>query len=443
MSPPFLMFSVHQHWDPLKVCAVGRSYPPEFYSYIKDARVRNVFEKIAQETEEDYQKLISKLEEFGVDVVRTDISDDHEIYRTGTSVPTPPMCPRDFTAMIGSEFFMPSEKYGDDIDVDQELRAIQKWSSFDETYKVLNNSPELTEYLCDLFLPGRAVELSPSTVMKLRNSIGKIKSINRLMKIIGKDNLEKLIIQARTNTIGSNNKFPNFKEYYAFESIRNKLLESGNKITYDKYVSTANVTRVGKDLYHSLGNIVNLLTRERCEENANTLFPDYRNHTLSIAGHSDGNFCPVKPGLIVSIRDESHYTETFPDWEVVYLEGQSWYMLGEHLKHKKKVRGRYWVPGEENNDAFHDYISDWYNHWVIYSEETVFDVNMLVIDEKNVICNNENEQVFEAFERHGITPHVIIFRHRYFWDGGLHCITSDLHRDGTRQDYFPDREVDQ
>jgi len=136
MSPPFLMFSVYQHWDPLKVCAVGRSYPPEFYSYIKDARVRNVFEKIAQETEEDYQKLISKLEEFGVDVVRTDISDDHEIYRTSTSVPTPPMCPRDFTAMIGSEFFMPSEKYGDDIDVDRELRAIQKWSSFDETYKV-------------------------------------------------------------------------------------------------------------------------------------------------------------------------------------------------------------------------------------------------------------------------------------------------------------------
>ena len=74
MSPPFLMFSVHQHWDPLKVCAVGRSYPPEFYSYIKNAKVRNVFEKIAQETEEDYQKLISKLDEFNVKVLRTDIS---------------------------------------------------------------------------------------------------------------------------------------------------------------------------------------------------------------------------------------------------------------------------------------------------------------------------------------------------------------------------------
>jgi len=38
-----------------------------------------------------------------------------------------------------------------------------------------------------------------------------------------------------------------------------------------------------------------------------------------------------------------------------------------------------------------------------------------------------------------ITPHVLNFRHRYFWDGGLHCITSDLHREGDQQDYFPNR----
>ena len=74
------MLTVHQHWDPLKVCAVGRSYPPEFYSAIKNSKVRNVMERIAIETEEDYQKLISKLEEFNVTVLRTDISEDPEVY---------------------------------------------------------------------------------------------------------------------------------------------------------------------------------------------------------------------------------------------------------------------------------------------------------------------------------------------------------------------------
>lgn len=55
------MLSVYQHWDPLKVCIVGRSYPPEFYSWITVPHVRNLFEKIAIATEEDYQSLIKLL----------------------------------------------------------------------------------------------------------------------------------------------------------------------------------------------------------------------------------------------------------------------------------------------------------------------------------------------------------------------------------------------
>ena len=445
------MFSVHQHWDPLKVCAVGRSYPPEFYSYIKDARVRNVFEKIAQETEEDYQKLISKLEEFGVEVLRTDIAEDLDVYRRDTSInmpaseiPAPPMTPRDFTAMVGSTFHMPGESYANDIRPDWELEKILCDESVAETYTRFKNTPELGAYIQDLFLPGRAVDMTPSTVMKIKNVVKNVDpSLRRFITAIDTEDLRELIIQSKTNTIGSNNKFPNFKKFYAFESIRNRLLEEGNTIAYDTYINSAMMTRVGKDLFHSLGNIINFLDKDRCGEQWKTFFPDYRNHAVALPGHGDGGFCPVKPGLIVSLAKPKNYKDTFPGWEVVHLQNQSWMAVRPHMINKDKQRSRYFVPGQESNDAFHDYIAEWYDHWVTYVEETVFDVNMLVIDEQNVICNNENEQVFEAFERHGITPHVINFRHRYFWDGGLHCITSDLHRDGTRKDYFPDREVDQ
>ena len=51
------------------------------------------------------------------------------------------------------------------------------------------------------------------------------------------------------------------------------------------------------------------------------------------------------------------------------------------------------------------------------------------------------EKAFDAFSRHGVTPHICNFRHRYFWDGGLHCITSDLNREGVMQDYFPERNI--
>ncbi len=62
-----MTYSVYQHWDPLKVMAVGISYPPELYDYIKNEKVRRVFYQIAEETEEDYQKLINLLGKLGLE----------------------------------------------------------------------------------------------------------------------------------------------------------------------------------------------------------------------------------------------------------------------------------------------------------------------------------------------------------------------------------------
>jgi N-dimethylarginine dimethylaminohydrolase len=86
-----------------------------------------------------------------------------------------------------------------------------------------------------------------------------------------------------------------------------------------------------------------------------------------------------------------------------------------------------------------DYVETWFKDWVGYSEESVFDVNVLNIDEKNVIVNGYNKTVFDTFERYGITAHICPIRHRYFWDGGIHCVTLDLDRLGSKKDWFPDR----
>ena len=75
------MLSVHQHWNPLKVCAMGRCYPPEFFNYIQNLKTRDVFHRIAEETEEDFQKITSVLEKFDVKVIRNDITDNPEDYK--------------------------------------------------------------------------------------------------------------------------------------------------------------------------------------------------------------------------------------------------------------------------------------------------------------------------------------------------------------------------
>jgi hypothetical protein len=81
------------------------------------------------------------------------------------------------------------------------------------------------------------------------------------------------------------------------------------------------------------------------------------------------------------------------------------------------------------------------DNWVGYVEESVFDVNVLVLDEHHVCVNSlQNEQLNAFLKKHKMEAIHIPWKHRYFWDGGLHCITLDLVREGQKQDYFPNRK---
>ena len=421
------MFSVYQHWDPLKVCAVGRTYPPEFYSGIKNPRVRNVLERIAIETEEDYQKLIAKLEEFNVTVLRTDLSENPEDYHTNgvLNVP-PPMTPRDHTAMVGNTFYMPGDAYGDNL----------RWIEDEDLAKKIE----------DYLEPDNKVSPKESLIrMKERIKLGS-KNIYRMdvgdkkLSLKPYNNRNSILIQeiisSETKTIGSNFKFPNNKAFDSFTTIRKFLQNNNVPIKYDTYINTAVMTRVGKDLYFTTTNIIDDLNRDTLKKKYDEMFPEYRVHLLKIGGHIDAAFCPVVPNLIISIDHIQTYNDTFPDWEVIHLKGESWSKVRKWMKLKKKNHGKWWIPGEEDNDDLTYYVETWLKDWVTYVEETVFDVNMLVIDQNNVIVNNYNKKAFDAFERYNVTPHIINFRHRYFWDGGIHCITSDIAREGKCNNYF-------
>jgi hypothetical protein len=148
----------------------------------------------------------------------------------------------------------------------------------------------------------------------------------------------------------------------------------------------------------------------------------------------------VAPGLIFSLYDVPTYKDTYPGWEVIYLVGPDWSSVKPFLHLKESNRGAWWIPGFEYNQDVTNIVETWMNHWVGYVEETVFDINMLIVDPKNVLVFSYNKQVFDALERYGITPHIVPFRHRFFWDGGIHCVTSDLHREGVMQNYFLERD---
>lgn len=199
-------------------------------------------------------------------------------------------------------------------------------------------------------------------------------------------------------------------------------------------ISTATICRVGKDLWWDVHKNTPKLYVEKYKEQWEQ--EGFRVHISNRGYHSDGSFCVVSPGCIVSLFDIQDYAKEFPGWDVLYLPDQSWDKVSSFIQMKKKVGGRWWLKGEEHNDQLIEFVNTWMADWVGYVEETVFDVNMLSIDKNTIICNNYNKAVFAHFKKHKVEPVIFNFRHRYFWDGGIHCITQDLYREGTQEDYF-------
>jgi hypothetical protein len=166
-----------------------------------------------------------------------------------------------------------------------------------------------------------------------------------------------------------------------------------------------------------------------------TEFPDHTIVPVYIGGHNDSVFCLLKPGVLVSTHHHSNYSQTLPGWQVKFIENQSWNAIPDWRKLKHSNSGRWWTPDSDSNAEFTHFVDTWLGHWLGYVEETVFDVNMLQINDHTVLVNNYNKEMFDFFKQQRVEPIITPFRHRFFWDGGIHCITNDIYRLGEVENY--------
>ena len=375
-----MTWSVYQQWDPLRCCIVGQTYPPDLYHWIENSRVRQLFEQVAIETEEDYQCIIKKLAEFNVTAVRPEIPETACI---GGNYLPPPSTPQDYMIMIGQTFYKVCQH-----NIKKSYNDIK-----DPSWPGCNSYEEF------LTLPQH--------------------------------------IQTECNEL---HHFTEYQKFYSrYDGIFNLITQQGNKVVHHPLYHEATptpsalITRVGKDLY--FGTESHDQKHTILQSYVDSEFTDTRNHIVDTGGHRDGMYCAVCPGLIISLNDASTYATTFPGWEVVHLPDQSWdtVAMPSLISINANNKGKWF----KHDQSVINFVESWLTHWCKHIQQTVFDINMLVIDTKNVIVFNYNKQVFDALDRYGITPHIVPFRHRYFWDGGIHCITTDLHREGSVQDYFP------
>jgi hypothetical protein len=257
------------------------------------------------------------------------------------------------------------------------------------------------------------------------------------------DNLLKPAIASRDDTLVLGNHMYHLRNQFKrnpWQRYLDMYQESGAIVeehTNDPWacVSPPCMVRMGRDLYmdyiyhqHVWGMV--------CEPIVD-LAKNYRVHVSMIDGHSDCVFCPIQEGLILTTDYKDCYSTTFPGWEV------------HNINHKGRTKPinmgsgfhQWEVPDIKigANKEFQQHVQDKAQDWIGSYIETVFDVNLLIVDDKNILSIGDDEETFEFLAKKGFNVHAFDFRCRNFWDGGMHCLTNDIRRAGVCPDFFPER----
>jgi hypothetical protein len=352
---------------------LGKSYYSEYYRDVKNLKVKDCLVRIAEETEEDFKNYEKILKEYGCEVIRPELD--------------------------------PSENL---------MELIENKDYFHATARDIKDGNE-----SKMMIRPPAQPRDGQLVM------------GNEMLFTGRDHpsIKESLMKYNSNDVHD------FIELYWDDKkgIPGNVYEGEFNIDTENFAFDApTITPVGKRVYIDRKEIPEIFINRLQER-----YPEREFVQIEVGGHSDGNFHTLKPGAIISCSGRfSNYGASFPGWDVCFLDVQSWNLVDDFLHLKKRNKGKWWLAGEEKNNDFTDFVETWLTDWVGYCEESVFDVNVLMLDDKHVCVNNYNKEAFAYFKKHNIEPIIVPFRHRYFWDGGLHCITLDLCREGGMENYF-------
>lgn len=181
---------------------------------------------------------------------------------------------------------------------------------------------------------------------------------------------------------------------------RSTLLD--HEIVFD----APNIVRVGRDLLFQISNSGNLKAFRWLQR---LLEPQgYRLHysELYSYAHFDSTIIPLRPGLVLlnSTRvTPDNCPAIFRNWDKIWFS--------DCIAQGNRVAGHH-APCSP-------YIG----------------MNILSVDPNTVICDSVQEPLMRELEKHGITCVPVRFRHAMALAGGPHCVTLDLRRRGTLENY--------
>lgn len=381
----------------IKSVVLGSYYYPEYFKYIKNSSVREPLMKIAEEINQDLDQFENFLKTKNVNVVRPTLPDPDQFnsyIETHQKLPNPPLQPRNNHSVIGNQL-----------------------------YKLDHAVPEIDQ--CLLQYNTTMIDLSTTNEQFCQRSIqsnsdsfhnGTWFSKQKYQQLAGPD-------------------WPKFENYVqgAIAATPHIQEEIDSFQSVLKYTNRAFGQLPGPNIFPTDQGIV-VDSNEYCNyaawasENITKQKPYISINTG--ADHTDGCFVVLGHNTILGIDPLINYKEYFPGYTVISVPDKN-YMdhVQSFLQMKSLVGGKWWVDGAEHNLEFVNFVENYCSAWTGYVQESVFDVNVFAIDPDTVCVSNTNQSIIDQLHHRGIDTVVIPWRHRFFVDGGLHCITLDLYRE--------------
>ena len=378
--------NVHNNWDPLEEIWLGDCWPASFYDNIKNTETKDAFYQITEWTKKDLAAIQNKFEEFGVIVRRPTIDKSNRNLYTlnekSNILKKPPICPRDKHGVVGNNLFVNGD-------------LPECWE------------PIYTHY-------------EPSQVHRSQN--------------------------------GTHNSIPNFNGA--------DIVKLGRDIIFDHdpyYTGHREDCRIDERKNRIFKAVYDFERKEK-----RWFGDDYRLHFSTDGGHLDSCYMPVKEGVVLTTKHIDGYEQFMPGWKTIGIRSSSYMaekatfsnnnMLSKANSQGIITRPYPFIEKWQGNFSgmmdyapahFNSYVHQYCKDWIGDYKETYFEVNVVPLDDKNLMCINTSsifDGLFEKLEQEGITCHAVPWRTRGFWDGGIHCITLDVRRRGELTDYFPERK---
>jgi len=378
----------------LRSVMLGTFFYPEYFSKITNSNVREPLMRMSEEINQDLDAFEKVLKEYGAQVIR---AEQPTGYFDELNPYTAPLQVRNTHAVAGDTMYQFNADWYNPIDP-----ILRKYCSNVVNLLEDNNSFYQTNM-------SNAADCYNSTLDILYSRA-------KYSELAGSDwpSFDNYINGDRSSNLEIQQELAGFKQVLEYETKELGPLQGPNVI--------------------NLEDAILVDANEYCDYAK--WFAQHKTDGRSVqqftskAGHIDGCFAVLGNKTILGISPLIDYDKYFPGYTVVPVPTTSYQdQIHEFKAMKDKVNGAWWLAGEEHNEQFISFVESTLKSWTGYVAESIFDVNVLALDEHTICASNITPEVNERLQKQGIECILVSWRHRFFVDGGLHCITLDLNRD--------------